>query len=159
MFQNFTLDADKSNNSRQFFVYKNAFKTPFVGKILIYTGIWVGAKNSIPVENLSLDQYTKLSVALTNNDPGCDDLLLLSKLDINPKLKSDLNRYLYKYTISYCDYELVPIDLIKQLFQELYPNLITEQKSGGICRKCGDFDDYAPVDSSDGKCFCYKCFK
>jgi len=160
MFKDFILDTEKTTNSKQVFFYKNSFKIKDLKRIFIYTGIWGGVKSSIPVENLSLDQYTKLSFALSSNEAGCTHLLPISNLYINNQLKNCLIKHVYKFTNgNYCDFELVPIDLIKQLFQEIYPNLLTDQKSGGICRKCGAYDEYAPIDSLDGKCFCYKCFK
>jgi hypothetical protein len=157
MFKDFILDIDKSNHNKQLFYCNKSSKIKELEIFYIYTGIWGDCKSSIPLGSYpSIDCYRFLTINLLNNH---NDLLPINCLDFNVHLKNDLNRYLYKYVINYCDYELVPIDLVKQLLQELYSNLITEQKSGGVCRKCGEYDDYAPIDSSDGKCFCYKCFK
>lgn len=156
MFEDFILNAI-SDSSKQLFICEKPSKIKQIKRALIYTGHWCGVMSSYPVKNLPLDDYTELTIELSD---GQHSLMSVDYLDIDKQLKDKIIKYQYCGS-QYCDFQSVPDSLIKELIIQLYDVKANDiaQKYGGKCRKCGDYDDYAPIDSCDGKCFCYKCFR
>lgn len=121
----------------------------------IFTGDWSGyglyKKCSIPLIEESLDNFSNVSFEFSDGKT----LYPIDSINFSIKLKDKLSMYLDPKCETQCRFILAPMQLLQECLSELSNPQF--KATGGKCRKCGLFDEYAPLDSN-GKCLCYKCF-
>lgn len=159
----FFLPLSKGKSYKKVMIFNNDIK-----EIRIYTGVIgiisgvIGIKDwSIPENCTSLDSYSHLGLALIDHS---GKLFPFKDLKASAFLRDDLSSY-FELSGYYCCFIQVPKNIICNLFNELglsketqLNNSLKEQiKTGGICKRCKSYDEYAEI-KSDGTCLCYKCF-
>lgn len=121
----------------------------------VFVGDWSGYgldKNcSIPSFGDSLNDFENVSFEVSDGNA----LISINEIKLSSKLKDKLSSYIDPVSNSKCRFFLVPMELLQECLSELSNPRF--KATGGKCRKCGLFDEYAPLDSN-GKCLCYKCF-
>ena len=137
-------------------LYKKDIVNSEIKEINIYTGYWVSRSYSVPEYCKLLNDYTHLGVALIDYS---SKLLFFQDLKVSSTLESILSKYFE--VPDFCSFVALPKNIVCDLISELCCNSNNSSskqiKTGGICKRCKSFDEYAEI-KSDGTCLCYNCF-
>jgi hypothetical protein len=171
MFDRFIFECVGRRNSdgSQGKLYKcsDMSKYSFIGVTQIYVGTWYSGVLSAPESSSRLEDYTHFTVEIIGPKSS-----MLRQEDF--LIEDNLKQKLYNHNTAYhahdiCRFDLIPVSLLKELYNELYtvsgiqPELKIKEvkprevKTGGNCCVCGAYDKYAP--ETNGKFYCYLHFK